>query len=91
MGTHFRVLYGDTQLADTTDWANPPLYRLDPQLDFDGSNGLNYQCEWQNPTDTPVGYGESALQEMCFLWMYYYPARGTDVCIDGNCFGRSPN
>ena len=26
-------------------------------------------------------FGESALQEMCFLWMYYYPSQGARVCM----------
>jgi hypothetical protein len=95
MGTRFTVWPsaqpGDTSaapVADTTDWASPPLYRLSPELDFDGVSGLSYQCEWNNTSDQKIAYGESALDEMCFLWLYYYPAHGVDVCIDGNCFGR---
>lgn len=97
LGTRFRVWYAaneaadpsDTKpLADTTSWAEPPLYRLDPALAFDGQNGLQYRCEWKNPTSTTVTFGESALQEMCFFWVYYYPSRGFDVCVDGTCYGR---
>ena len=33
-------------------------------------------------------FGESALREMCFLWVYYYPSHGFDVCTDGTCFSR---
>ena len=66
-------------VADTTDWANPPLYRLNPEIDFNGQNGLAYQCTWNNTTGQLVTFGESALQEMCFLWMYYYPSHGFDM------------
>jgi hypothetical protein len=66
-------------IADTTDWANPPLYRLKPELDFNGQNGLAYQCTWNNTTGQVVTFGESALQEMCVLWMYYYPSQGFDL------------
>ncbi|HEX3771337.1 MAG TPA: hypothetical protein VHV30_10750 [Polyangiaceae bacterium] len=66
-------------VADTKDWANPPLYRLSPELDFDGNNGLAYQCNWNNTSNELVTFGESALQEMCFLWMYYYPSHGFDM------------
>ncbi len=86
LGKEFRIWYGssatDTNhapVADTTDWANAPLYRVNPEMDFNGSNGLAYQCDWNNTTGQVVTFGESALQEMCFLWMYYYPSHGFDM------------
>lgn len=54
----------------------PP--HLDPEIVFDGTNGIAYQCEWNNTTNQLVTFGESALQEMCFMWMYYYPSHGFD-------------
>ena len=94
LGTHVRVWSsaqsGDmsTQIADTTDWAEPPLYRLSPELSFNGTNGLSFQCEWNNTTDGTVSFGESANDEMCFTWMYYYPSHGFDICIGGRCTSR---
>ena len=92
MGTHLRVWSsasdGDpaaVPLADTTDWAEPPLYRLNPEIPFDGSNGLSFQCEWNNTTDQVITYGEGGYDEMCFVWMYYYPSYGFDICVDGEC------
>jgi hypothetical protein len=86
LGTDFKVWFANSAsdtnhapVADTTDWANPPLYRLSPELDFNGQNGLAYQCTWDNTTGQTVTFGESALQEMCFLWMYYYPTHGFDM------------
>lgn len=86
LGSDFKIWYANsasdtnhTPVADTTDWANPPLYRLSPELDFDGTKGLAYQCTWNNTTGQLVTFGESALQEMCFLWMYYYPSHGFDM------------
>jgi hypothetical protein len=86
LGTDFKIWsatsasdVNHTPVADTKDWANPPLYRLSPELDFNGSNGLAYQCQWNNTTGQLVTFGESALQEMCFLWMYYYPSQGFDM------------
>jgi hypothetical protein len=86
LGTDFKIWYAssatDTSqppVADTTDWANPPLYRLSPELDFDGTKGLAYQCTWNNTSGGIITFGESALQEMCFLWMYYYPSHGFDM------------
>ena len=85
LGTEFRIWFATsaydvnhTPVADTTDWANPPLYMVEPEMDFDGSNGLAYECSWNNTTGGFITYGESALQEMCFLWTYYYPSHGFD-------------
>lgn len=86
LGTEFKVWAANSAtdtshapIADTLDWSNPPLYRLDPVLDFDGQNGLAYQCTWDNTTGQLVTFGEGALQEMCVLWMYYYPSQGLDL------------
>ena len=65
--------------ADNQDWDNPPLTQLSPPVHFTGTNGLSFKCEWSNPTDQTIAWGESAAQEMCFLWMYYYPSHGFDV------------
>jgi hypothetical protein len=32
-----------------------------------------------------VSFGESALDEMCFVGGYYYPSQGMDLCLDGMC------
>jgi hypothetical protein len=83
---------GDTsrQLADDTDWANPTWRSLDHPIDFDGTNGLSFQCDWSNTTDQTVVFGESALQEMCFVLGYHYPSNGkVDVCLDGQCLYRN--
>lgn len=93
LGTEIKVWYsagqGDTStmIADDTNWANPPLTVLSPMLDFpsDGSKGLSYQCSWMNPTATAVKFGESANDEMCFIWHYYYPSQGFQFCVDGFC------
>jgi hypothetical protein len=85
LGTDFKIWAANSAtdtnhppIADTMDWANPPLYRLTPEIDFNGQNGLAYQCTWNNTTGQVVTFGESALQEMCVLWIYYYPSRGFD-------------
>lgn len=93
LGTEMQVWYStgptDTanRVADGKDWNNPPLVMLDPPLDFpsDGSKGLAYDCAWVNTTATPVKFGESFNDEMCFLWHYYYPSQGFQVCMDGLC------
>lgn len=84
-GTRMRVWHADDAsdtagppVADSTDWANPPLEFFDPPLVFGdrGKRGLAYQCEWANATPRTVRFGESVNDEMCVLWHYYYPSRG---------------
>ncbi len=78
-------------IADDKDWANPAWRTLTPQIDFDGTNGLTYQCDWTNTTDQTVQFGESALDEMCIIAGYYYPSRGLIGCIgtSGTCRTRN--
>jgi hypothetical protein len=76
------------QIADDTDWSNPPWSLMSQQYDFDGTNGLTFQCKWTNTTNQTVTFGESALDEMCFIGGYYYPSKGLDFCLDGNCNNR---
>jgi hypothetical protein len=73
------------RIADDLNWANPSWRLLAMPINFDGTNGLSYQCQWNNTTDAEVKFGESALNEMCFVGGYYYPSRGFDLCIDGQC------
>jgi hypothetical protein len=94
-GTRFRIWNsmqeGDIAsdpLVDNSDWAEPPITRLEPSITFAAGQGLSYECEWQNTSDATIIFGESALQEMCFLIGYYYPADGFDPCFDGNCLNR---
>jgi hypothetical protein len=81
---------GDTStpLTRDQDWANPSWKLVAPQFDFDGTNGITYQCDWTNTTDQTVSFGESALDEMCFVGGYYYPSQGLNLCIDGKCRRR---
>ncbi len=77
------------QIAKDMDWSNPSWNLLAPQYDFNGTNGLTYQCDWTNTTSQTVTFGESALDEMCFVGGYYYPGSKLDLCINGNCKNRN--
>ena len=73
------------EIADDKDWASPAWRQLAPQVDFDGTNGLTYQCDWTNTTDQTVTFGESALDEMCIIAGYYYPSKGILGCLGSKC------
>ncbi len=57
------------------DWAEAPYARFEPPLEL-GGDGFRMRCTWTNTTGADVGFGESANQEMCFFWAYYYPSQG---------------
>jgi hypothetical protein len=59
----------------TFDWAEAPYARFEPPLSF-ADDGFRMRCTWTNTTQQTVGFGESANQEMCFFWAYYYPSQG---------------
>ena len=76
------------QLVADTDWSNPSWKLLSPMVSFDGKSGLTFQCDWTNTTTQSVSFGESALQEMCFVGGYYYPSKGFEFCLNGACVFR---
>ena len=76
------------EITDDRNWASPAWRTLSPQIDFDGTNGLTYQCDWTNTTDQTVTFGESALDEMCIIAGYYYPSQGILGCIGHGCKTR---
>lgn len=43
------------------------------------SNGdtIDVRCQYDNPTDSSVGFGDSSLAEMCYAAIYRYPRLGT--------------
>ena len=89
LGTRMRIWHSDGSggaddsrlLLDSHSWADPPLAFIHPPLAFGDSEGLAYRCEWNNTTNQQVGFGEDFDDEMCFLWAYYYPSDGFDICL----------
>jgi hypothetical protein len=54
-------------------WSEAELKFFDQPVHVPTGGGFNFQCAWDNTSDSTITYGESALQEMCFFWTYYYP------------------
>lgn len=61
-------------------WAEPETVRPDPEFSITKDGGFKLTCEWDNKSASEVGFGESANDEMCFFWAYYYPSKGAHVC-----------
>jgi hypothetical protein len=71
------------QIYENTNWEEPKLALFTPPLLAASPNdGLRITCEYKNDTDNTLTFGESALlNEMCFLWAYYYPDQGHDTRV----------
>jgi hypothetical protein len=61
-------------------FGNQPVEPLVQTLAADDK--LEATCHWNNPGSSPVVYGESSDNEMCFFVMFYYPFDHLDGCID---------
>lgn len=64
-------------------WSEPETRRHDPPFTIPSGGGFDFQCTWTNneATSQSFGFGESANDEMCFFWAYYYPSKGAKVCV----------
>lgn len=63
------------------DWTAPEVVYKDPPVQVPAGGGFRFSCDWYNPTDDTIGYGESARTEMCFFWAYYYPKHPTQLSL----------
>jgi hypothetical protein len=72
----------DTSVYDVKDWlwSEPATVYHDPPFTVPQGGGFRFTCSWNNKGDTQVKFGESANDEMCFFWAYYYPSKGARVC-----------
>jgi len=61
---------------------NPELEKRIPT-----GGGFDFECSWHNTSGSQVGFGESANEEMCFFWAYYYPSQGSKVCFHTDQYG----
>jgi hypothetical protein len=71
------------------EWDEPETQTHKPEFKIPTGNqgGFNFKCTYTNTTNQTVGFGESATDEMCFFWEYYYPSQGAHVCVHTEQFG----
>jgi hypothetical protein len=84
-----------TSIYTSTSWSDPPTSTFAPPLHIPTGGGFKFQCNWDNTTTNTVSFGESANDEMCFFWAYYWPSQGASVCFTASglsacCPGASP-
>ena len=70
------VYPGDTPFQ----WDEAPIVQFSPPVEIAPGDGFRFRCSWNNTSGQFVSFGESAEQEMCFFWAYYYPSQGYRVC-----------
>ncbi|MEO9160051.1 MAG: hypothetical protein ABI591_30800 [Kofleriaceae bacterium] len=68
-------------------WSEPATTVHNPTFGIPAGGGFDFTCSYTNTTNAAVKFGESATNEMCFFWAYYYPAHGSHVCVHTNQFG----
>jgi hypothetical protein len=71
------------------EWSEPETTVHRPEFSVpDGlQSGFDIKCSYHNTSNTTVRFGESANDEMCFFWAYYYPSKGSHVCVHTVQFG----
>ena len=62
-------------------WSEPATVVASPPFVVPDNGGFRFTCDWTNTTTETVKFGESANDEMCFFWAYYYPSQGARVCM----------
>ena len=81
--TRTEVRDGTTVVFQSTDWNNPgdAQWGTPPHHVFTGN--LGYTCEYNNPTNAPVTFGDGEGDEACMVIAYFFPATGNVMCVNG--------
>lgn len=81
----------DTMVYDVPgwEWAEPETVYLDPPAEVPAGGGFRLTCNWENTSSNQVKFGESANDEMCFFWTYYYPSKGAFVCAHTDQYNQA--
>ncbi len=80
------VVYDPTAFS----WSEPETVIHDPPFTIPADGGFRFTCSWLNDTGDYVQFGESANDEMCFFWAYYYPSQGSKVCVHSEIYTENP-
>jgi hypothetical protein len=88
-GTDVQVRVGASKTGPFTDvykpqpfsWSEPITVTHKPEFSVPTGGGFEFECSYMNTSNDDVGFGESANDEMCFFWAYYYPSKGSKVCV----------
>lgn len=62
-------------------WSEPETTQHAPAFSVPAGGGFEFECSYVNTSGQTIEFGESANDEMCFFWAYYYPSQGSKVCV----------
>jgi hypothetical protein len=68
-------------------WSEPVTEVEAPDFSVPKGGGFDFTCTWYNSSSATIKFGESANDEMCFFWAYYWPSQGSKVCIHTDQYG----
>jgi hypothetical protein len=81
-------------LSDVERWDfnDQQTYPLDPPARVERGDAIRVTCNYANPGDEPVQFGEGTTDEMCFDFMMVYPITQWPsglprACVDIERFG----
>lgn len=74
-GVHTFIKDGATTVFDSVNWEHPGTKNWNTSPFFSFTSGkLTYQCEYVNPNNYSIEYGDDTTsQEMCMAIGYYFP------------------
>lgn len=80
IGAHMRITAstaaGQVEIHDAPyDFTHQVVYDIEP-LELKAGDVVRLECTYLNDTDSPVSWGDSSLDEMCFIGLSVYPAMG---------------
>jgi hypothetical protein len=78
-----RMFDGETvgeEIYVNEDWHAPRLIAFDTPLHIPAGTGFEFQCDFDNPTDDPVGWGFTADDEMCQIALDFTPGEARRTC-----------
>jgi hypothetical protein len=79
-GVHMRATAttggGELELYDGDyDFTHQLVYPID-EVQLEAGDRVNIECTYENDDDRPIMWGDSTLDEMCFIGLGLYPAGG---------------
>jgi hypothetical protein len=87
LGTHLKAVANRTGSEPVTLYDGPYDFNEQRQFPADKLNlkagdTIDVECTFDNTTDRMVAFGESSLDEMCFIGLYRYPLTSDSlVCV----------
>jgi hypothetical protein len=75
----FQASINNSVIYDSKQWDEPPLTLHNPYLQVQANTAITWQCNYYNPTNSLMTFGDSAATNiMCIYMAQYFPADATN-------------